>query len=121
MKRYMDLITKSTLLVLLMAAQTAHAQIPDPILLWPDGAPGAKGQEEKDIPKIRAYPASDIKRTGAAVVIPVVFGFIWLTSPAAVFLTGAGMAIGSGFLAMLVPRIPEPGRETTLTPVTEPA
>jgi predicted MFS family arabinose efflux permease len=57
----------------------------------------------------------------AAVVIPVVFGFIWLTSPAAVFLTGAGLAIGSGFLAMLVPRTPEPGRETTLTPETEPA
>jgi hypothetical protein len=57
----------------------------------------------------------------AAVVIPVVFGVIWLTSPAAVFLAGAGMAVGSGFLALLVPRAPAPGAETTLTPVTEPA
>ncbi len=57
----------------------------------------------------------------AAVVIPVAFGLLWLVSPAAVFLAGAAMAAGSGLLALLVPRIPEPGKETTLTPVTEPA
>jgi predicted MFS family arabinose efflux permease len=54
----------------------------------------------------------------AAVVIPVVFGLIWLSSPGAVFLAGAGMAVGSGLLALLVPRSPAPGMETTLTPVT---
>jgi hypothetical protein len=57
----------------------------------------------------------------AAVFIPVVFGLIWLSSPGAVFLAGAGMAAGSGLLALLVPRSPAPGMETTLTPVTEPA
>ncbi len=47
----------------------------------------------------------------AAVVIPAVFGLIWLVSPSAVFLTGAAMAIASLVLARLVPERPEPGRE----------
>ena len=50
----------------------------------------------------------------AAVVIPVVFGFIWLVSPAAVFLTGAAIAALSLMCAQLVPRTPPPGRETRL-------
>lgn len=50
----------------------------------------------------------------AAVVIPVVFGLIWLTSPAFVFLAGAGMAGVSLLLSVLVPRQPEAGRETAL-------
>ena len=37
--------------------------------LWPDGAPGALGKEDKDIPMITAYlPAADIA-TGAAIVV----------------------------------------------------
>ena len=44
----------------------------------------------------------------AAVVIPVAFGFVWLVSPAAVFLCGAAMAAISLILALLVPG--EPGR-----------
>lgn len=47
----------------------------------------------------------------AAVGIPAAFGFIWLTSPAAVFLIGAAMAFVSLCLALLVPRHPEAGRE----------
>lgn len=47
----------------------------------------------------------------AAVFIPVVFGMIWLISPAAVFLSGAGMAIASLILAFIVPREPQEGRE----------
>lgn len=50
----------------------------------------------------------------AAVIIPVVFGLIWLTSPAFVFLAGAVMAAVSLTLSLLVPRTPEPGRETRL-------
>jgi len=42
---------------------------PDPILLWPEGAPGAAGQEEVDKPSIRVYPPAADKNTGAAVVI----------------------------------------------------
>jgi predicted MFS family arabinose efflux permease len=40
----------------------------------------------------------------AAVVIPVIFGLIWLQSPAAVFLAGAAMAVISLVLARLIPR-----------------
>jgi len=37
-------------------------------------------------------------------VIPVIFGLIWLQSPAVVFLAGAAMAVLSLVLARLVPR-----------------
>ena len=61
----------------------------------------------------------------AAVVIPAAFGLIWLVSPAAVFLAGAGMAAMSLVLARLVPEIPVPGGETALpwkpAPVAAPA
>jgi predicted MFS family arabinose efflux permease len=47
----------------------------------------------------------------AAVVIPVVFGYIWLHSPAAVFLAGTAMAIVSLALSLNVPTRPCPGNE----------
>lgn len=47
----------------------------------------------------------------AAVVLPAVLGLIWVYSPAAVFLTGAGMALISLLLSRLVPRHPEAGYE----------
>ena len=47
----------------------------------------------------------------AAVFIPVVFGLLWLYSPAAVFLSGTAMALCSLVLAFLVPKNPEDGHE----------
>ncbi|WP_261841778.1 MFS transporter [Aliamphritea ceti] len=47
----------------------------------------------------------------AAVVLPAVYGVLWMVSPAAVFLTGAAMAAVSLVLARMVPENPEPGRE----------
>ena len=47
----------------------------------------------------------------AAVFIPVLFGLIWLWSPTAVFLAGAGMAFLSLILARMVPTLPEAGNE----------
>lgn len=47
----------------------------------------------------------------AAVVIPVTMGFVWLKSPAIVFLCGTGVACMSLLLALLVPRHPRPGNE----------
>ncbi len=47
----------------------------------------------------------------AAIVIPASFGFIWLVSPAAVFLIGTAMAAMSLALARLVPRHPREGCE----------
>jgi acetyl esterase/lipase len=37
--------------------------------LWPDGAPGAKGKEDRDIPTVQVYLPPADKATGAAVVI----------------------------------------------------
>lgn len=48
----------------------------------------------------------------AAVVIPVAFGLLWLSSPALVFLSGAAMAAISLILALGIPHHPEPGNET---------
>jgi hypothetical protein len=58
----------------------------------------------------------------AAVALPVTFGLVWIKNPSIVFEIGAGVATGSLLLAFLVPRHPEPGRETTLSgPVPQPA
>jgi MFS family permease len=50
----------------------------------------------------------------AAVCLPALLGYLWLTSPAAVFFLAAMMALVSLLLALLIPRHPEPGRETIL-------
>ncbi len=47
----------------------------------------------------------------AAVIIPAAFGFLWLVSPAAVFLAGSAMAACSLILALNVPRHPQAGNE----------
>lgn len=41
----------------------------DPVLLWPDGAPGALGNEEKDRPTLTPYLPDAGVATGAAVVV----------------------------------------------------
>ncbi|MCB1334117.1 MAG: MFS transporter [Roseivivax sp.] len=48
----------------------------------------------------------------AAVFLPATLGYLWLISPAAVFLLAAGMAATSLVLALMIPRHPEPGNET---------
>src|SRR6056297_1332170 len=48
----------------------------------------------------------------AAVFLPAALGYLWLVSPASVFVLAAGMTGVSFVLAMLIPRHPEPGRET---------
>ena len=47
----------------------------------------------------------------AAVVIPVLFGMVWLYSPSMVFLAGTGMAVISLLLSRLVPYDPKQGNE----------
>ncbi len=39
----------------------------------------------------------------ASIIVPVAFGVIWLTSPVAVFLTGAALAAVSAILATRIP------------------
>ncbi|MEZ9833470.1 MFS transporter [Vibrio breoganii] len=50
----------------------------------------------------------------AAVVIPVTFGVIWLTSPALVFVIGAAMAAVSLILSLNIPAKPTEGNEVRL-------
>ena len=47
----------------------------------------------------------------AAVVLPAFLGFLWLVSPAAVFLVGTGLAVLSLLLSFNVPSNPCPGNE----------
>ena len=50
----------------------------------------------------------------AAVIIPAVLGFVWLTSHAAVFLIGAGFAVCSLVISQNVPAQPRAGNETVV-------
>ena len=50
----------------------------------------------------------------AAVFLPAGLGYLWLVSPAAVFVLAAAMAGVSFALALLIPRHPVPGYETRL-------
>ena len=51
----------------------------------------------------------------AAVFLPAALGYLWLVSPAGVFVLAAGMACVSLMLALLIPRHPEPGHETVFS------
>lgn len=56
-------------IVVLCAAGCINAAEPKAELLWPDGAPGAKGQGDADKPSITIHPAPADKANGTAVVI----------------------------------------------------
>ncbi len=45
------------------------ATSPEVLLLWPNGAPGAKGQGDADKPSLTIYPAPADKATGMAIVV----------------------------------------------------
>src|ERR1700733_4193689 len=40
------------------------------IVLWPNGAPGAVGTEDADVPKMFAYPAKDAGVHSAVIAMP---------------------------------------------------
>ena len=50
----------------------------------------------------------------AAIFLPVLLGFLWLVSPAIVFLAAAFLAFLSFLLALLVPKLPIYGNETLM-------
>jgi acetyl esterase/lipase len=54
------------LILCVAACALAQAQ---PELLWPGGAPGALGEEDRDKPSLTAWPADPAKSTGTAVVV----------------------------------------------------
>lgn len=52
----------------------------------------------------------------AAVILPVLLGFVWIESHGAVFVIGAAIAVLSLLLAQLIPNVPAQGRETRKWP-----
>lgn len=60
-------IRKLSLTLLLFLSVKASAQ--EAIPLWPDGAPGALGKEDKDIPTLTPFLPEPDKATGAAIVV----------------------------------------------------
>ncbi len=51
----------------------------------------------------------------AAVFLPALLGYLWLTSASAVFVVATLMALTSFALALLIPRHPTPGNETRIS------
>jgi acetyl esterase/lipase len=50
-------------------ATLLRAEVRDPLLLWPEGAPGALGLEDKDKPTLTPYLPDPATATGAAIVV----------------------------------------------------
>ena len=61
-------------LLVIMASFTLQAQlpagIPQPVLLWPNGVPGALGQTEADIPRLYPFLPQTRSTSTAVLVIP---------------------------------------------------
>jgi acetyl esterase/lipase len=61
--------TVLSMLLVSVSALAGRAQTNQAFALWPGGAPGALGKEDKDIPTLTPYLPDPAKATGAAVVI----------------------------------------------------
>jgi acetyl esterase/lipase len=58
-----------SLIAVLAFTMTARSQSTNTILLWPDGAPGALGKADKDIPTLTPFFPAPEKATGAAIIV----------------------------------------------------
>jgi acetyl esterase/lipase len=58
-----------------LLSTTAAQNLPQPILLWPGGAPGATGVSDEDKPAIIPFVPENSKRNGAAVLVVPGGGF----------------------------------------------
>jgi acetyl esterase/lipase len=70
--RYAVICGFSLALVTTVAAQIdpfGPQTTPRTIVLWPDGAPGALGKDEADIPTVTIYLPAPFQATGAAIVV----------------------------------------------------
>jgi acetyl esterase/lipase len=61
-------VSLASLAMGVMRGQQQGAE-PEVILLWPDGAPGAVGNEDADRPTLTLFPVPEQRSTGAAVVV----------------------------------------------------
>jgi acetyl esterase/lipase len=87
----------STMMLLLgLFVSAAEAAPGAPIVLWPGGAPGAKGTEPLDIPTLTPYLPAKEKATGAAIIVCPGGGYTHLADheggPVAEWLNSIGVA-----------------------------
>ncbi|MGH9803411.1 MAG: alpha/beta hydrolase, partial [Blastocatellia bacterium] len=59
----------AALVFLAFAPNTFSQKLPDPLLLWPNGVPGATGTSDEDKPAIIPVLPAESKNTGAAILI----------------------------------------------------
>src|SRR5690349_9690794 len=83
-------------LITLSFALQVNAQSNHPVIkLWPDGAPGALGNQPEDMPTLTLYQAPRDKATGAAVIVCPGGGYQHLTDyeawPVAEWLNSIGV------------------------------
>jgi acetyl esterase/lipase len=71
---------KPLIFVLFAAAALAQPPRPTPQPLWPDGAPGAQGSADTDIPTLTAFPARADTAVGTAVIICPGGGYVNLAT-----------------------------------------
>src|SRR5215217_9318128 len=58
-----------------LSLNTSAQKLADPILLWPNGAPGATGNSDEDKPAIIPFIPEQSKQNGAAVLVVPGGGF----------------------------------------------
>jgi acetyl esterase/lipase len=58
-----------SLAAFLLTTAALHAAPLEPVLLWPNGAPGALGDKDQDKPTLTAFLPAPEKATGAAIVV----------------------------------------------------
>ncbi|MBL8204384.1 MAG: alpha/beta hydrolase [Blastocatellia bacterium] len=58
-----------TIVLLVLASPSFAQKLPAPILLWPNGAPGATGTSDEDKPAVIPFVPAESKRTGAAILV----------------------------------------------------
>jgi acetyl esterase/lipase len=63
------------LVSVIIAVNTSAQKLSDPILLWPNGAPGATGNSDEDKPAIIPFIPEQSKQNGAAVLVVPGGGF----------------------------------------------
>jgi acetyl esterase/lipase len=90
------LLHSTVMLLLGLFASLAKASPGTPIVLWPGGAPGAKGTDPLDIPTLTPYLPSKEKATGAAIIVCPGGGYTHLADheggPVAEWLNSIGVA-----------------------------
>lgn len=69
MKTQLILLLAAALLLLACPDTWAQVRPREAFPLWPGGAPGALGRQDKDVPTLHPFFASPAKATGAAVVV----------------------------------------------------